>query len=124
MRGPVERRADRLESGVALERSRRDGAPDRAIEELLDLTRAYLRQETVDSVRSLGRRLGYGLLGALCSGIGVVFLGSALLRAVPRHFGAASKGVLSSAVYFAAGLGMLGLLVLAWKVGMGRKSGG
>lgn len=99
---------------------RKDGT-ETAVEELIDLTKAYLRQETIDPLRSLGRKVGYGLLGSLCVGIGVVFLGSAILRLTPRHIGATSRGILSSAAYFVVGLVLVAVVGISWKVGMRRR---
>jgi hypothetical protein len=100
-----------------------DGHPDHetAIEELYDLTKTYLRQETIDPLRSVGRRLGYGLAGSLCIGVGMVFLGIAILRLVPRHLGVTSHGLLSSIVYFVAGAALVAFIGISWRFGMRRR---
>ncbi len=95
--------------------------PETAAEELLELTKAYLRQETLDPLRSLGRRVGYGVLGSLCVGLGAIFIGSAVLRLVPRHVSATSRGILSSIVYFVAGVALVAVIGASWKVGMRRR---
>ncbi len=42
--------------------------------ELLELVKAYAKQETIDPVRSLGRFVGFGVLGSAVLGAGLVFL--------------------------------------------------
>ena len=55
-------------------------APDRTSGDLPDLLRRYVRQETMDPLRSLGRFLGLGIAGSLMMGAGVVLLGVGALR--------------------------------------------
>ena len=55
-------------------------APDRTSGDLPDLLRRYVRQETVDPLRSLGRFLGLGIAGSLMMATGVVLLGVGALR--------------------------------------------
>lgn len=50
--------------------------------ELVDLTVAYAKQETVDPLRTLGRRVGLGVLGAAIASVGLVFLLVGVLRLV------------------------------------------
>lgn len=50
------------------------------LRELWRLLVGYARQETVDPLRSLGRSLGWGLLGALLMGAATVFGALAVLR--------------------------------------------
>lgn len=114
---PVRRRP----LGEALKNPDGKAGPENAVEELYRLTKTYLRQETVDPLRSLGRRVGYGLLGSLCVAVGAIFLGSAILRFLPRHIGATSRGFLSSLAYFAAGLALLAFVGISWKFGMRRR---
>lgn len=92
-----------------------------AAEELYELTKAYVRQETIDPLRSVGRRLGYGLLGSLFVGVGSILVTSAVLRLVPQHLTFASRGFLSSLVYFVMALGLLGVVGVSWKVLMQRR---
>ncbi len=67
--------------------------------ELFELTKAYARQETVDPLRSVGRYLGYGMLGALSLGIGVILLMLAGLRALQTETGSTFQGNWSWAPY-------------------------
>lgn len=50
------------------------------LRELWRLLVAYARQETVDPLRSLGRSLGWGLVGAVLVCSSVIFGGLAVLR--------------------------------------------
>lgn len=50
------------------------------VRELWGLLRSYAKQETVDPLRSLGRSLGWGLLGATLVSASVLFASLALLR--------------------------------------------
>ena len=57
-------------------------SPQQTIRELKELIIAYVKQETVDPIKGLGRYLAFGVLGALLGGFGVVFLAMSLLRAL------------------------------------------
>ncbi len=54
--------------------------PADQVTELKDLIVAYVKQETVDPVKNMGRYLQYGAAGALLIGTGALFLLFALLR--------------------------------------------
>jgi hypothetical protein len=45
-----------------------------------ELLVAYTKQETVEPLKGIGKRIGLGMLGALVAGIGVIELILALLR--------------------------------------------
>jgi len=55
---------------------------DRTTGDLPDLLRRYLRQETVEPLRSAGRFLLFGLVGASLLGLGTVLLVVGGLRAL------------------------------------------
>jgi hypothetical protein len=57
------------------------------VTELWALVRDYAKQETVDPLKRLGRFIGFGLPGALLTGIGVVLLMLAGLRALQTETG-------------------------------------
>lgn len=63
--------------------------------ELWGLTKDYARQETVDPLKGVGRYLGYGALGALLLGVGVILLMLAGLRALQTQTGDALDDTLS-----------------------------
>lgn len=50
--------------------------------ELVDLVVGYAKQETLDPLKRLGRTIAFGVLGAVLTGLGGVFLGLATLRAL------------------------------------------
>jgi hypothetical protein len=50
--------------------------------ELRDLVVTYIKQQTLVPVKQLGRYVGFGLLGSLLLGFGVLFLGVSGLRAL------------------------------------------
>ena len=50
--------------------------------ELIDLTVTYAKQETIDPLRSLGRRVGLGVLGSALASVGLIFLLVGVLRLV------------------------------------------
>lgn len=50
------------------------------VTELRDLVVSYLKQQTIVPLKKLGRYVGFGLLGSLLMGVGVLFLGVSLLR--------------------------------------------
>ena len=47
----------------------------------------YVKQQTIAPLKDLGRYVGYGLLGSLLLGFGVVFLALAGLRALQTETG-------------------------------------
>jgi hypothetical protein len=63
-------------------RGRRPPPLPQLISELRDLVVAYVKQQTLVPVKQLGRYVGFGLLGSLLLGFGVVFLGVSGLRAL------------------------------------------
>jgi hypothetical protein len=64
----------------------RPGKADEGIGESVngswELLVAYTKQETVEPLKGVGKRIGFGMLGALVAGIGVIELVLALLRAL------------------------------------------
>jgi hypothetical protein len=50
------------------------------IQELKDMVVGYAKQETVDPLKGLARWVGFGLVGALALGVGVIFCAIGLLR--------------------------------------------
>ena len=68
--------------------------------ELLDLTVAYAKQETVDPLRTLGRRVGLGVLGSALASVGLVFLLVGVLRLLQVEVG--FGGTMSWVPYLAA----------------------
>lgn len=54
------------------------------VREFVDMSRAYLRQETVDPAKALGRFASYSLGAALVWALGSVLVAIALMRTVIR----------------------------------------
>jgi flagellar biosynthesis protein FliQ len=50
------------------------------INEIVDLVKAYAKQETVDPLRNVGRYLGFGLAGGFLLALGFILLLISLLR--------------------------------------------
>ncbi len=48
--------------------------------ELIDLTVTYAKQETIDPLKSLGPRVGWGIAGSGLASVGLVFLLVGVLR--------------------------------------------
>jgi hypothetical protein len=69
------------------------------LSELWELIVTYVRQQTLDPIKRLGRYVGFGLLGALLLGFGVVFLALAGLRALQTETGSTFEGDWSWAPY-------------------------
>lgn len=60
--------------------------------ELWALTKSYVRQETVDPLKGVGRYLAFGMAGSLALGIGVILLMLAGLRALQTETGTTFTG--------------------------------
>jgi len=85
------------------------GSLPQLVLELRDLVAAYVRQETVVPLKSLGRYILMGLAGALLLGFGVVLLGVGALRVLQAETGSTFRGDWSWAPY--------GIVVVALGVG-------
>jgi hypothetical protein len=55
--------------------------------EIWGLVKDYAKQETVDPLKKIGRFLAYGIPGAICMCLGLLFGTLALLRALQRETG-------------------------------------
>jgi hypothetical protein len=60
--------------------------------ELRDLVITYVKQQTLVPLQQLGRYVGFGLLGSLLLGFGVVFLAMSGLRALQTETGSTFTG--------------------------------
>ncbi len=95
------------------------------VRELWQLVLAYLRQETVEPVRNLGRFVLFGLAGSLVLGLGLILLMLAGLRALQTETGAHFQGNNSWIPYFivlVASAILIGAAVAG--ISKGRPSGG
>lgn len=57
---------------------------DRRVNDLTELLRRYVRQETVDPLRSVGRFVGLGIIGGVLIAIGAVEIAIAGLRLLQK----------------------------------------
>lgn len=67
--------------------------------ELLDLVRAYAKQETVEPIKGLARFVAFGVAGSALLGIGTLLVSLSLLRALQTETGDAFDGNWSWAPY-------------------------
>ena len=80
------------------------------------MVKDYARQETLDPLKSAGRWIALGLVGALCIGIGTAFLTLGLLRMVQVEFPGTFGGRWTGLVPYLFGLLLCVLVaVLAFK---------
>lgn len=95
-------------------RPRAKGIPE-VVSELKDMTVAYVRQETIDPLKGLGRFIVFGIGGSLLLGIGVVLLTLGGLRALQTETSTTFTGNWSWAPYGIAVVLLLGLAGLTVK---------
>lgn len=80
-----------------------DTDPDKSLPtqatELLDLVRAYAKQETVEPLKGIGRYLAWGLAGSVLLGVGLLLLAVGGLRALQTETGTTFEGNWSWAPY-------------------------
>ena len=67
--------------------------------ELLDLVRAYAKQETIEPLKGIGRWLAFGVAGSLLLGTGLLLLAVGGLRALQTETGDTFDGNWSWAPY-------------------------
>ena len=67
--------------------------------ELLDLVRAYAKQETIEPLKGIGRWLAFGVAGSLLLGTGLLLLAVGALRALQTETGDTFDGNWSWAPY-------------------------
>lgn len=81
--------------------------------ELIDLTVSYAKQETIEPLKALGPRIGWGVLGAGVASVGLVFLLVGILRLLQVE--ARLSGLWSFLPYLAAALVAGGVAAVAVK---------
>jgi hypothetical protein len=67
--------------------------------ELLDLVRAYAKQETIEPISGLARFVAFGVAGSALLGIGTLLVSLSLLRALQTETGETFDGNWSWAPY-------------------------
>ena len=89
-----------------------------SIGQVIDLVKAYARQETLGPIKGAGRWLAAGAAGALLLGTGCVLLVLGVLRMVQNEFGRSFRGswttMLPYLFAFVASLAVMG--VAAWRI--------
>ena len=89
--------------------------------ELWDLVRAYAKQETVDPMKGVLRKVGWGLAGSVVLSVGLVLLLLGGLRALQTETGSTFTGNWSWAPYLLALAGTAVVLALVAR-GMAKRS--
>lgn len=83
--------------------SEHDPRPPRAkevsVDEVIDLVKDYVRQETVGPLKGAGRWLGLGVAGAFLIGLGLVLVLLGLLRLIQTEWADTFDGAWSWAPY-------------------------
>ena len=84
------------------------------VTELRDLVVRYFREQTLIPLQKLGRYIGFGVLGSLLLGFGVVFLGLSALRALQTETGDTFTGDWSWVPYLITFVALLAGAGLVW----------
>jgi hypothetical protein len=92
-----------------------------AVAELWDLVLAYFKQETTVPLQKLGRAVGFGIIGSLLLGFGVVCLAVGGLRVLQEETGDTFTGDWSWAPYGIVAVGLLLGAAIFWKIGSRRR---
>jgi len=82
------------------------------VAEVVDLVKAYLRQELLGPLQGAGRWVSMGLAGSLALVVGVILLLLSLLRALQTETGGAFEGHLSWIPYLIVVAALGGVIVL------------
>jgi hypothetical protein len=92
------------------------------VTELRDLVVRYFREQTLVPLQKLGRYVGFGVLGSLLLGFGVVFLGMAGLRALQDETGDTFSGDWSWVPYLIMFVALLFGAGLVWVARTARRA--
>jgi hypothetical protein len=96
------------------------------VSELWELTVTYLKQETVEPIKGLGRYIAFGVVGSVFVSLGLVLLVLGSLRALQTETGSTFTGNLTWAPYLITTAGCALVLILAIRgivKGKGPKKG-
>ena len=105
----------------------RDQGVPQLVGELWELVVAYLKQETIEPLKGLGRFLGFGVPGAVLSALGLAVLLLAALRVLQTKTGSTFSGNLTALPYVitaATGMAVAALAVVAIVSGRSRRARG
>jgi hypothetical protein len=103
---------------------RGDASLPTTVSELVELVRAYAKQETVGPLKGLGRSVALGLGGSLVLAIGVILLALAGLRALQTETGTTFDGNWSWAPYLITLVGVAVVIGLALAATRKRSANG
>jgi hypothetical protein len=92
------------------------------VTELRDLVVRYFREQTLVPLQQLGRYVGFGVLGSLMLGFGVVFMGMAGLRALQDETGDTFTGDWSWVPYLIMFVALLLGAALVWVARTARRA--
>ena len=92
------------------------------VTELRDLVVRYFREQTLVPLQKLGRYIGFGVLGSLLLGFGVVFLGLSGLRALQDETGDTFAGDWSWVPYLIMFVALLFGAGLVWLARTARRA--
>jgi hypothetical protein len=92
------------------------------VTELRDLAVRYFREQTIVPLQQLGRYIGFGILGSLLLGFGVVFLGLSGLRALQEETGDTFSGDWSWVPYLIMFVALLFGAGLVWVARTARRA--
>ena len=92
------------------------------VTELRDLVVRYFREQTLVPLQKLGRYIGFGVLGSLLLGFGVVFLGLSGLRALQDETGDTFSGDWSWVPYLIMFIALLLGAALVWLARTARRA--
>jgi hypothetical protein len=101
-------------SGAPSAASRRNVPIPQLVGELRELAVAYVKQETLVPLQSLGRWVAFGIAGSLLMGLGVVFLGLSGLRALQEETGETFTGNWSWVPYLIVVAALVIGAVIVW----------
>lgn len=96
---------------MAAERTKADESLPTLGRELVKLVIDYVKQETIDPIRGLGRYLAFSLAAVVVGGIGIILLVLGIIRLLQAETGSAFRGHLSFLPYLIAMV--LALFVIA-----------
>lgn len=75
------------------------GVDDASVGEVIDLVKAYAKQETLAPLKGAGRWLGYGIAASLCLSLGLVLLALGILRFIQTQWATVFDGAWSFVPY-------------------------
>ena len=94
-----------------------------AVTELIQLVKAYFKQETTEPLKALGRVVAFGLAGSLLLGTGVIFVALGILRLLQDETDTTFHGNWSIIPYVVVIVALLVATALVFKIGTRTKKG-